>query len=223
MEGKERLWGGVSLIQPNTTLPPQFSSLPKGAGRILSWRILSGARLGAVHRLTQHADTLQGTSWWRKKHRRKAGYMRGKQLSGKKSVSNHKWHLAFAKEAATDRRSQLVWLTNNKSNPVSCSLSSICKHRWSYPQMQVQITLVFQSSAWGLWGWASEQLLDGVRDKRGRCLCVLITPHPCKLQGDSLWGGDSSDEEGRLRWRWWLMEGEWGPESYQKNKKNHRE
>ena len=153
--GKEN--SGEGLVYPSLVppAPPQLSSFQEVLW-LWGWSLLSGWAGGGCPALTPCQGAAGGgrgtggkLAAWRENN------------SGKKRGSNHKWHLAFAKEAARDGRSQLVWLTNNKSNPVSCSLSSLCKHRRSYPQMQVQITLVFQSSAWGPWGWAAEEFLDG--------------------------------------------------------------
>ena len=185
MEVKGRLWEGSNLPQPGTPNPTPAQQPPKGT-------ITLGLEpsLGVGWWGVPHTDTSPGSSWWSKRHRRKAGCVKGKQLSGKKRGSNHKWHLAFAKEAAIDGRSQLVWLTNNKSNPVSCSLSSLCKHRRSYPQMQVQITLVFQSSAWGPRGWAAE-FLDGSSPRS--------TP---PTAGDTSGGENAAMEKGdQVGWR----------------------
>lgn len=51
--------------------------------------------------------------------------------------------------------------------------------------MQVQITLVFQSSAWGPWGWAVEEFLDASSPRS--------TP---PTEGDA-GGRERSDGEGR--------------------------
>lgn len=78
-------------VREGLTTPsaPQLSSLPRDMMTPEMEPSLR-SRLGVVHRLTQRKDTLKGSNWRRKRHRRKVGLKRRKQLSRKKSISNHK-------------------------------------------------------------------------------------------------------------------------------------